>query len=107
MVLVGEHDEFAGNAAGLQHVEHGKALGNGESVVELVVDNKHGSAPVVGESRGIPFLVHLAVLPERTSKVVLGEEELFRLDLVERAEDTVVADDGLELASEIVSLDPV
>jgi hypothetical protein len=36
-----------------------------------------------------------------------GEEELLGAPLVERAEDAVVADEGLELAAKRVALDPV
>jgi hypothetical protein len=42
VVLVREHEEPAGDFASLQDVEHGEALGDRKSVVQLVVNNLHG-----------------------------------------------------------------
>lgn len=39
MVLIGEHDQFAGNALGLEDVERRETFGYGETVVEFAVDD--------------------------------------------------------------------
>ncbi len=39
MVLVREHDKLAWHLASLQDVEHGQALGYGETIVQLVVND--------------------------------------------------------------------
>lgn len=107
MILVWKHEELAGDVARLQHIEHGQAFGDTEAVVQLVVDDQHGRFPVAGVLCRIPLLVGLALLPERAAKVVLGEEELLGGPLAEGGKDTVVANNGLELAAERVTLDPV
>lgn len=63
--------------------------------------------PVSNMLGGIPFLIAFPVVPEGAAKVVLGEEELLGRPLAQGRKDAVVADQGLELSSEIVPLDPV
>ncbi len=63
--------------------------------------------PILRKARGIPLLVILAIVPQRAAEIVVREEQLFRGILVQGAEDTVVGDEGFELAAEGVALDPV
>lgn len=39
MVLIREHEQFARHLLSLQDVERGQALGDGEAVVQLAVDD--------------------------------------------------------------------
>jgi hypothetical protein len=57
--------------------------------------------------RWIPLLVSSTVVPKSSAKVVLGEEELLCCPLVLCGEDAVVANQGLELASKIMPLNPI
>lgn len=107
VILIGEHQQPAGHAAGLQYVEHGQTLRHWQSVIQFVVDDQLRGGPLVKVLRGIPLLVALPVLPEGASEVMQGEEELLGGPLVERRKDAVVAHQCLELPSELVSLDPV
>ncbi len=107
VVLVWEHEEPARDVARLQHVEHGQALSDTETVVQLVVDDQHGRLPAASVPSGIPLLVSLALLPERAAKVVLREEELLGGPLAQGRKDAVVADNGLELSAKRVALYPV
>ena len=107
MVLIGKHHQPARHPPGLQDVEGGEPLGDGEAVVQLAVHDELRRGPLAREARGVPLLVALAVLPEGAAEVVDGEEELLRRPLVQGAEDAVVADEGLELATQGVALDPV
>ena len=118
MVLVREHDEAAGYAARLEDVEHGQPLGDGQPVVQLVVDDlsaapcqqkcpraqlsqeggrggkphQHRGRPLVGEARRVPLVVHVAPIPECAAKVADGEEELLGGPLAAGGEGAVVAD---------------
>ena len=56
---------------------------------------------------GIPLLVSFSVLPERSTEVVMREEQLFGGILVQRAEDTVMRDECFEFPSEGMPLNPV
>jgi len=124
MVLVGEHDQLAGNVPSLQHVEHGQTLRHWQTVVEFVVnylyhgqqpigDSRGNSAhqlrrrPILSVERGIPFCVNVSALPKGAAKVVLWEEELLGGPLVLCRKHTVVAHKGLELPPQIMALYPV
>ncbi|EZF78110.1 hypothetical protein H105_00740 [Trichophyton soudanense CBS 452.61] len=118
MGLIGEVKETAGNTLLLEDVEETDTLSNGETEVEVVVDDELWL-------RAIPAVIVLASLEEGSVEleimvsrgcfsfhgvntyVVFNEEELVSSDLGGSNEGTVMGDEGLELASEVLSLDPV
>lgn len=52
--LVGEGQKLAGDAARLQRVEDGEAVGHGQAEVVVGVDGELGGGPVVGVLRWVP-----------------------------------------------------
>ena len=107
MVLIWEVQEAALDAPQLQDVERGQALGDGQSEVQVVVDDQVRCGPVLQVPRRIPLLVRLPVLPQRSAEVVVWEEQLLGRVLVQRAEDAVVRHECLEFSTQRVPLDPV
>lgn len=99
MIFIREHQQPTRHTPGLQDVERSQTFRDWEAVVELAVDDELRRGPLGQEPRRVPFLVALAVLPERATEVVDGEEELLGRPLAQRAEDAVVADESLELAA--------
>lgn len=107
MIFIREHQQPTRHTPGLQDVERSQTFSDREAVVELAVDDELRRGPLGQEPRRVPFLVALAILPERAAEVVDGEEKLLGRPLAQRAEDAVVADECLELAAQGVALDPV
>ena len=66
VVLVGEVEKTAGNAALLENVEEGQALRDRETVVLVAVDDKLGSAELEDALGGgrIPATVVVTSIPE-------------------------------------------
>lgn len=65
------------------------------------------SRPLIDMSSGIPFLVPGTVLVYGTLEVMDREKQLLSAPLVQRAKDTVMANQSLEFTAEGMSLDPV
>lgn len=66
MILIGEVEESAWYAALLEDVEEGETLGDGQTVVEVAVDDEHGGGPahdVLG-GRWVPAFIVIADFPE-------------------------------------------
>lgn len=55
----------------------------------------------------VPAFPILARGPEWPAQIMVGEVLLVAGHLIGHAEDTVMADEGFELATQIVALDPV
>lgn len=91
VILIGEDEQTARDAADLEGVEGGEALGNGEAVVELAVDDELGRLPAGDVGGGIPARVAIPRLPQRAPHIVHHEEQLLRRPVAHRAEDPVVA----------------
>lgn len=107
VVLVWEFQESALDTPDLQHVESRQALGDGQTVVQIVVDDQVWRRPVRGEARRIPLLPLLGDLPQSALHFDQREVQLLACPLRGHAEHTIVRHQGLELAAEIVALDPV
>ena len=107
MVLIRKHQQPARHASRLKHVERRQALGHGQAVVELAMDDQLRRRPLVDMACGIPLLVPLSVLVQSPLEVVDRKEELVRVPLGRDAEAAVVADEGFEFAAEGMALDPV
>lgn len=76
VVLVREVEEPTGNTTLLQDIEKSQALGDGETEVEVAVDNKHGGDPfkdLLG-SGGIEAFIVVTGFPE--GSVELGSMAL-------------------------------
>ena len=107
MVLIREVQESARHTLRLQHIEQRQPSGDGKTEVHIVVDHKLRRSPVLDVTRRVPTLIVVTVLPKGTVEFMLHEEQLIGSVLVKRAEHAVVAHKRLELAAEIVALDPV
>jgi hypothetical protein len=57
--------------------------------------------------RWVPLLIAFSVIPQRTAKVVLREEQLLGGPEIPRGEDAIMAHQGFELPPELLSLNPV
>lgn len=98
MRLVGEVEEAARHAEALEDVEGLEALGDGDAVVAVAVDDELGRLEVAGVRQGIPALIVLPVVPDGAVRVVLDEPQLVRRVLRHLVDLAIVADERLELA---------
>lgn len=69
--LICKVEEPARDASLLQDVEELDAAGDGQTVVQVAVDDEHGRGPVLDVQGRVPALVVLAVVPQRPVEVVL------------------------------------
>ncbi len=110
VVLVGEVEEPAGHAPGLQQVEEQDALADGQPEVQVAVHDEVRRRPAVDEEQRVPVVVGRAGpepgLVERPAEVAVHEPELLAGVLVQRRGAAVVRDERLEPAAELVALDP-
>ena len=106
VVLVREVEEAGRHTEELQSVEHGNAFADGESVVEVVVDDELGSGEVLCVRQRVRLGVDLALVPDGAVVLVQHEEELLGAKVRVGGGYTVVADKSLELVAEVVALDP-
>lgn len=106
VVLVGEVEEPAGDAAGLEDVEQAQTVALGQTVVERVVNDELWSRPVGNVVLGVPFAVG-GRLPDATVVVVADEPEFLGSPGALGVGNTVVRYEALELVAEVVGLDPV
>lgn len=107
VTLIREMQEARGHTKTLEDVESLKTLSLEDAVIKIVVDNEFRGAGIGEVSKGLPHLVVLAVFPDGAVVIALDEPEFVCAvggDLVDFA---VVADKGLEFATEGVALDPI
>lgn len=107
MIFIRERQEFTRYPFGLQDIERRQSFSNWESIVQLIVNDQVGRSPVLQVPGWIPLFVIFPILPKRSCKVVMGEEQLFGRILIQSTENSVVRDKGLEFASQLMALNPI
>jgi hypothetical protein len=107
MALIREMQEPRRDTKRLEDVEKTQALSDGQTEIQIVVDDELGRAEVLGVVDGIPFLVVVTVVPDGAVLVLLDEPDFVGAVGTDLVEFAVVRDDGFEFAAELVALDPV
>ena len=84
VVLIREVNQTGGDTLALEDGEGGEALGHGETVVLVAVDNQGGGLPVLDKVGGVPALVVFTSLgvPWHTAVLIVPEEECMRVGYI-------------------------
>lgn len=107
VVLVREDQQLARDALLLQHVEGADGLGDGQAEVAITVRDEVRRCPLVSAVRRVPARVVIPVGAERALECVAHEGHLVGRIHGQRREDAGVGEERLELAAQVVALDPV
>lgn len=84
MVLIREVNQTGGDTLTLEDGEGGEALGDGETVILVAVDDQGGGLPVLDKVGRVPALVVLTGLgvPWHTAVLIVSEEECVRVSYI-------------------------
>jgi hypothetical protein len=107
MALIREVQEATWHTQSLQHIEGLQRLRDNNTVVQIITDHELGRTEVLGVNERVPFLVVGAVVPDGAVVVALDKPDLIGGVGADLRHLAVMADERLELAAEVVALDPV
>ncbi|KAG9796265.1 hypothetical protein KCU88_g378, partial [Aureobasidium melanogenum] len=95
------------DASLLQDIEQHDPLRHRQPIVKTAVDDEMRCREIAGVVDGVPAVVVVAVVPEGAVELVLRKPQLLRVVHAQKVGRTIVRDEGFELSSQIVPLDPI